>query len=253
MDKKAGTTERGFTLIEMVIVLAVLSLLAAVVSLSALLVLGRGHSESYDSDLHTMQTAVATFYGDVHIGPDANVGGDAGDATDYRNNTWGDTNGFGGHYFPTATGLANGGAFNDPADNHAILIDTTRTNGDHGAALVYHDLDNDGAFDPGEEAADEVISSAAIWMGLLVNPAGSENPAGQNDRGLAAPHRGERSQYVMEFPASCTAAQGAPLEGNGRPGDAGTYTWIVGDSGNVYGVYRVAANEWYAGFSGSYP
>ena len=47
------------------------------------------------------------------------------------------------------------------------------------------------------------------------------------------------------------------MEGNTRNGAAvgegGSYCWIVGDNGSVYGVYRTAADTWFAGFGGGYP
>ena len=59
--------------------------------------------------------------------------------------------------------------------------------------------------------------------------------------------------YLTEFPESCSVSRGPPLEGNGKPDDTGTYTWIVAHNGKVYGVYRFAPDRWYAGFSGTYP
>jgi prepilin-type N-terminal cleavage/methylation domain-containing protein len=261
--------ERGFTLIELLIVIAILGVLAAVVVPNVMGLFGRGGEQAYDSDLQTIQTSVATFFGDVHYGPDFNTGGDLGDETDYQNNTWGDTDGVAGHYFPTSTGIANGGAFNASASNHAILTEPTITHGDYDAELLFHDLNDDGNFDVGEEMraaldGDEVVSSSAIWMGLLVNAEAVGAAAGQTDRGAAAAQTGEESMYLTEFPKSCSIDAGL-MAGNGKPNSTGTYTWIVADAGKVLGCYRVAnvdpdgagalpsGDYWFAGFSGQYP
>jgi hypothetical protein len=83
-------------------------------------------------------------------------------------------------------------------------------------------------------------------MGLLVNPAGSS--AETDVRGDAAPVTDEESMYLTEFPRSCSTNY------NGNPDTVGgTYTWIVGKNGKVYGAYQKAVDEWYAGFSGNYP
>jgi hypothetical protein len=36
-------------------------------------------------------------------------------------------------------------------------------------------------------------------------------------------------------------------------GIGGSYCWVVGKNGVVFGVYKAADGYWYAGFNGTYP
>ncbi len=232
---KIRKRERGFTLIELLIVIAILGVLAAVVVPNVMGLFGRGGSQAFGSDLQTIQTSVATFYGDVHQGVDQNGAGLA-------DNTWADTDGDTGHWFPTA---------------NATTSDVTEATGvsapDGDALLLYVDADGDATYDAGEEAAAADIDAAAIWMGLLVNPAASGTVAGSTDRSTAAPLSDEESMYLTEFPRSCSYSSVAGV-GNGNPNQpGGTYTWIVGKNGKVYGAYLHSNGNWYSGFSGNYP
>lgn len=79
--------EKGFTLVELLIVLAILAVLAAVVIPNVTGMLGRGSKNSFDTDVKTIQTSVAAFYFDPHI----QSGTDAG------------------HWYPTLTGATGTG------------------------------------------------------------------------------------------------------------------------------------------------
>jgi len=206
---RIGKKERGFTLIELLIVIAILGVLAAVVVPNVMGLFGRGGSQAYGSDKQTIQTSVATFYGDVHAGPNAGE--------------W-QANGSTGHYFPTTSGSAV-----DITENLGVTDSQDNPRLDFGGGAV-----NNGN-----------ISAAAIWMGLLINEAAAVSAT--NDRGSAAPITGEESMYLTEFPSSCSATY------NGNPASpGGTYTWIVGKNGKVYGAY-LSGSTWYSGFSGNYP
>lgn len=81
--------EAGFTLIEILIVLAVLGILAAVVVPNMTGFLGRGKDRSYEADRRTIQAAVDAYYTDTVSRPgrprfptgSGGTGGAAGTAT----------------------------------------------------------------------------------------------------------------------------------------------------------------------------
>ncbi len=226
---KMGKKERGFTLIELLIVIAILGVLAAVVVPNVMGLFGRGGNQAYGSDVQTIQTSVASFYGDVHREPTAA-------------NLWGQASGRTSHLFP----IANGTVGNIEADT-AGTKDTDNTATD--AWILYRDDDGSGGYNGAEACDDAEIASAAIWMGLLINEAdGAGGAAIDDDPQLAAPYGNvtvqEDSMYLTDFPKSASAENGNP--------DPGTYTWIVGKNGRVYGAYTDGTN-WYSGFSGNYP
>ena len=196
------------------LVLVILGVLAAVVSVGVVGLIGRGEEEGYDVDERTIQLAVVTFYADTH----------AYDVTD----GWNEASGTGGHNYPTRSGgssaLYPGDKVNlDGQDVHEVWSA------------------------PGIRATTAEIREAAIWMGLLVNGPGS-GPSGVEDEAPGddnSPLEGEMGPYLNEVPESCSTYNSS----TGR----GTYTWIVGSYGRVYGVFQHVNDEWYVGFNGSYP
>ena len=169
--------------------------------------------------------ACATFYFDIHAGFDGTTPDWGGlDQT------------IGRHYYPTSTG----------ADSSIVL-----------SATVFDTPDNPSnpRLDVSAVAAtDAQIQAAAIWMGLLEDSPGSKTAAtGLTTRGEVSPLTGEKGPYLNEIPESSMATDSY----NGAVSPGGTYAWIVGEDGKVYGAYRVPATGaltgWYHGFSGSYP
>jgi prepilin-type N-terminal cleavage/methylation domain-containing protein len=220
--------EKGFTLVELLIVLAILAVLAAVVIPNVTGMFGRGAEQAYDTDLETIQMACATFFFDIHDGYDA------------ATFTWQDSSGAEGHWYPNRYG-------DDTYDNTA----------GHGLTL---ELDNAATDDPNNDgnwlvciedgttgAADTQIAAAAIWMGLLVNTdkttGGGIDGNPTTERATVGVLGGEKGPYLNEITQSAGANNGG----------TGTYTWVIGKDGKVYGVYSTAADTWYCGFNGSYP
>ncbi len=219
--------EKGFTLVELLIVLAILAVLAAVVIPNVTGMFGRGAEQAYDTDLKTIQTAAATFFFDVHVYDDGD-------------DEWQDSSGTNGHYYPD---MFAGDTY-DGTLSLTVNPDDPDSEGNPKVIIAPDGLD----------ATDAMVSAAAIWMGLLVNSpaASSPNDGTTNDfRADAAPLTDEKGPYINEIPDSAMAVITGTIPGNG--GATGTYLWIVGENGVVYGIYRAAADEWYSGFSGSYP
>jgi len=193
--------------------------------------------DRFEIDSRIMQLASATFYADGHSGWKDINGDDIPDnALTFADNVWcrkvPDT--VDGYYFPTARAKVN---------NHVLALSTS-------------------SFDPanpnnplilgagGSAAIDLEIQSHAIWMGLLVNDyGGCLTDNGSQDRGQVSPLDGENALYIDDFPASAMAGNNY----NGAPQPGGSYCWVVGNRGQVYGAYKGSGGSWYAGFKGIYP
>ena len=229
--KRLINRQKGFTLVELLIVVAILGILAAVVIPNVIGMMGRGSAQAYETDQEVIQLAASTFYSDFHSCYDSDTLFWGCNDTDLADEA--------GHYYPTE--LAYLGL-------HTIYPSTTEFDIAGGNPNNPRLIGGSGA---GGVATDSDIAEHAIWMGLLVNAPGDyDSPSGTAERGDVSVPEIEIGLYLQEVPESA-------MEGNTRngapTGHGGSYCWIVGDNGNVYGVYSTAADTWYAGFGGGYP
>ncbi len=226
--------KKGFTLVELLIVIAILGVLAAVVIPNVIGLMGRGGAQAYETDEEVIQLATSTFYADVHSGWN-DV--DNNDPTAYTDNVWGanGTTEDPGHYYPTAIAVTG---------SHILRLSTTVYDTDN--VNNYRITKADGT----TAATDTDIANHAIWMGLLVHAPGDfDSTDGVTARADVSVLATENGLYLQEIPKSAM-----PGDTTRNGGVAGSYCWVVGKNGTVYGAYApTGGTPWYSGFQGSYP
>lgn len=218
----------GFTLIELMLVIAVMGILAAVAVFGVRGFLDKGASGALDADQELMQQAVDAFRSDRHKGPNGS-------------NLWGQISPA-QRLYPTKNGLVADlelGTATDPVFTDLVNL----------KVHVYAAGDSVGVAATGTN-----VSAGAVWVGLLVNEpvaAGAEN----DKPGLAHPLAGEKGQYLLVFTksASETNTDIDTTAGNLNGKTSGSYTWIILHNGRAVPAYLGADGNWYSGSNTQYP
>ncbi len=224
--------ERGFTLIEIIVAIAILGVLAAVAIPSVLTFLSSGERSALLTDEKQLQQVSDAFKTDKHKGPDVTF-------------NWGLTGNK--RLFATEDGEVGD-----------VELSPSLTDGDFTDRDNFQVMKHVTGPPVGADAVDSDIEEAALWIGLLVNePSDNVGSGGeQNESGDAHPQSGETGEYLLEFPESAaeinTDTDDDPTNDNGRT--EGTYSWIVLHNGQIKPAYKsVTDSKWYVGYNDAFP
>ena len=213
--RKTQQSSGGFTLIELVVVIAILAVLSAIIVPKVTGFLSRADNVSVTAEVRAVQDASNFFKLDLHKGPDGSF-------------EWGQENV--GHFFPTEDGLVGDLELNpdeeDPdrpgnkrIDKHKLGIGTNGAAGD------------------GE------IDDALVWIGLLVNEPDDESGSAQQTTGDARPQGGEDGEYLKDFPINAHP-DNTERDGGGSYTD-GAFHFVLLHNEIVVAAYE-SDGTWYA-------
>ena len=216
---------KGFTLIELIVVLAILGILTAILIPQFMGIFDQGDETSYNTDVAAVSAAVSQFKLAQHDGPDCTTTCEWGAGQGHQ------------RIYPTEDGLVGD-----------IELSQSATEADDGNRRVHKYVQGLGI---GATATDDDITHSLLWLGLLVNEPANASGASQQATGDASPQDGEGGQYLPEFPDSANAAN-TKKTGDASSYTDGTYFYVLLHDGQVAAVYKKDGN-YYAGFASAYP
>lgn len=217
--KQRRNKNQGFTLIEVMVVTALLAIMAAVAVPNLIGVVSSGRDSAIKEDQRRIDQAVDSFTSDLHAGPDGTP-------------RWGA--GSNGRWYPTRTGLPGqlelSTSLYDSKQMKNPRVDKFAPGAGTGGAAETTD-----------------ISGGIIWIGLLVNPAQGSSPGAENEAtGAAHPLAGEIGGYLKDISESASEANAdADLTINGSGYGRGFYTWVLLSNRQTVPAYAVSGT-WYA-------
>ena len=221
--KSSHRKQRGLTLIEVIVVVAILGILAAILLPSVSGLIGEGDNAAYNADVESVNLSVSEFRLHRHQGPD---GGEWGAATGGKR-----------RLYPTVDGAVGD-----------VEIDLATDTPDEGNFPLVKYVDGSGV-GPVADAAD--VTASLLWMGLIVNePNDLTTSAEQQTTGDAAPQDDEDGEYIPRF-AESAHPDNTALDPSGAATE-GSYWYVVLHNGTVVAVY-LNDGVYYAGFNGLYP
>ena len=212
--RRPGAGQAGLTLIELIVVIAILGVILAIAGPSFLGFLGSADDTALAQDQRAVQVAVDAFAAGQRRGP-----------SDGR---WGA--GPQGIFLPTVTGEAG-------------LLELSPSDVDPEAPLnprLDHHAAGPGSGGP---AGDDDVGLGLIWMGLLLNEPFGEEPGPENgSTGTAHPLGGESGLFLLDCPESAAEPNCAQA---GPDVSQSPNHYVVLHNGRVVPAYR-GGEAWFA-------